>query len=151
MNSHKSVSGPGKNSIFGQTLQRLSGSIRPDTVPPDNRKHRRLPAHGLIQLMWRDESDEEQQSRVDALDACPFGLAFRSQSAVPVGRTVILSDGQAILCGQVRRCTPDSGEFAIGIEVQQLEGCAESSLFPEEQTRAAASLADMVRPTHGDV
>ena len=105
-------------SFVGRTMSRLARVLTLESTPDERREHRRVPAHGTVQLQIAESPESEQEASGNLLDICPRGMSFRTKKAVPVGDTVMLNDGRVTVSGVVRRCSPDGKEFALGIELQ---------------------------------
>ena len=108
------------STFFGRAIKRLTRAVR-DGAPDERREHRRVPAHGDVELLIQDDSDGEKQVSVNLVDISPRGLQFRSKTEIPAGLTVMLNDGRLTLTGTIRRCSPEGKEFVLGVELRSDE------------------------------
>lgn len=141
----------GGATFVSRAVGRVKRALHLQRPVDDRRAQKRLPAHGMIAILWRHEVKGEQAVMANVIDACENGISVRSKSEVPPGTIVLLNDGKTTICGCVRHCSKDAKDYSMGISIQSMEVSSQLCLQAgSEETSVGESVQTEPRPSSSE-
>jgi hypothetical protein len=93
-------------------------SVAYSLLRKSKRKDERVPATGLLRMLWQDETGRERLSQGQLVDISASGLSVRVDHIIPARTYVSCNDPDLGISGRgsIRYCNFSRGKYRIGVE-----------------------------------